>query len=64
MVAVQLDDAGRDLKRRHEDWWRRQGMLHMAGPGQRLGDLWLPLADGTLATSDVTVTLGEKPVDH
>jgi len=56
MVAVQLDDAGRDLKRRHEDWWRRQGMLHMAGPGQRLGDLWLPLADGTLATSDVTVT--------
>jgi hypothetical protein len=52
----QLDEAGRRLVERHRAWWGRQGSLFADHTGSPLGDLWLPLADGTLATEDLTVT--------
>ncbi|MBN1402732.1 MAG: hypothetical protein JXA74_17960, partial [Anaerolineae bacterium] len=52
----QLDEAGRRLIERHRAWWERQGTLFADHTGSPLGDLWLPLADGTLATEDLTVT--------
>ncbi len=33
-----------------------EGALVQIGPAAPLGDLWLPLADGTLATQDVDLT--------
>ena len=50
-TSIVLDDVGHDLLSRTMEVGMR-----MAGPGETLGDLWLPLADGTLATTDVTVT--------
>lgn len=50
-----LDAAGQALLQRHADWWQRKGMLYVAVPHGSLGDLWLPLADGTLATEDIDV---------
>ncbi|HHX45576.1 MAG TPA: hypothetical protein GX714_16575 [Chloroflexi bacterium] len=55
-MTIQLDRAGRELVARHGKWWQRQENLHMVGQGQPLGDLWLPLADGTVATEDIMVT--------
>lgn len=43
----------RALMRRHADWWQQRGALkvyHQSGP---LASLWLPLADGTLASDDL-----------
>ena len=45
-----------DLLKKHTDWWSRKGMLYAAVPHEPLGDLWLPLADGSVATDDVDVT--------
>lgn len=53
MVAV--DDAGRALLERHAGWWRRETSLHTVQQGAPLGDLWLPLADGTDAQEDLDV---------
>lgn len=44
-----------DLLKKHTDWWSRKGMLYAAVPHEPLGDLWLPLADGSVATNDVDV---------
>ena len=44
------------LLARHERWWRREGKLKVWYPRSPLGDLWLPLADGTLADRDLTIT--------
>jgi len=54
--ATPLDEAGKALIARHAAWWQRKGALAQIGPAAPLGDLWLPLADGTLATQDVDLT--------
>ncbi len=51
-----LDEAGRALLKRHADWWQRKGMLYTVVPDIPLGDLWLPLADGSLASEDLDLT--------
>ena len=43
------------LLKRHADWWQGKGTLFSIARGEPLGDLWLPLADGTLATEDLIV---------
>jgi hypothetical protein len=53
MHTVTLDQDGLALLRRHADWWRRKASLFTTVQGAPLGDLWLPLADGTLATEDM-----------
>ncbi len=50
---ITLDEAGQALLERHADWWQRKGMLYTVVQGEPLGPLWLPLADGTLATEDM-----------
>ena len=54
--AVQLDARGRELINRHTEWWRRKASLLTFVQGAPLGDLWLPLADGTLAGDDREVS--------
>jgi len=54
--APTVDEAGRALIERHAAWWQRQGLLYAESHGGPLGDLWLPLSDGTLATEDLEVT--------
>lgn len=51
-----LDEAGLALLERHGDWWQRQGTLYTVLPSKPLGPLWLPLADGTVATEDLDLT--------
>jgi hypothetical protein len=50
-----LDADAQALLKRHADWWQRKGSLFSIARGEPLGDLWLPLADGTLAREDLTV---------
>jgi hypothetical protein len=52
---ITLDDAGLALQQRHAEWWQRKTSLCTFVDGAPLGDLWLPLSDGTLATEDVTL---------
>jgi hypothetical protein len=52
-VQITVDQAGQKILRRHATWWRRRGMLYGEVEQAPLGDLWLPLADGTLAQQDV-----------
>ena len=42
-----LDAQGLELKERHGAWWRREERLYTRATGTPLGDLWLPLADGS-----------------
>jgi hypothetical protein len=51
-----VDEAGVALLQRHADWWQRKASLCAFVSGAPLGDLWLPLADGTLATEDMDLT--------
>jgi hypothetical protein len=51
-----IHKAGEALLARHADWWQRKGTLLTTIDGESLGDLWLPLAGGTLATDDVDLT--------
>jgi hypothetical protein len=51
----QVTSATRALLTRHAAWWRHQGLLYAETPDGGLGDLWLPLADGNMATEDVTL---------
>jgi hypothetical protein len=37
----------------HEAWWRGRALLVSRSPHPGLGDLWLPLADGTVAQQDM-----------
>ncbi len=55
-TEVILNDTGRELVRRHAAWWRREASLCTVVDGAPLGDLWLPLSDGTLAREDVNIT--------
>jgi len=43
------------LLERHADWWQRRGSLYGEVAHAPLGDLWLPLADGTVAVDDAGV---------
>ncbi|NLD42931.1 MAG: hypothetical protein GX657_05485 [Chloroflexi bacterium] len=51
--APHADAATRQLLARHEAWWGGRGLLVSRVPSAPLGDLWLPLADGTLAHEDL-----------
>ncbi len=55
-MNYKLDAQGLDLKERHGDWWRREECLYTRATGTPLGDLWLPLADGTIAQQDMDLT--------
>ncbi len=54
--VVRLDARGRELIDRHTAWWQRKASLLTFVQGAPLGDLWLPLSDGTLAHEDMAVT--------
>jgi len=54
--TIILDKDGSALLGRHASWWQRKGASLTAVRGAPLGDLWLPLADGTLATEDLDLT--------
>ena len=56
MDAFILDEQGDALLERHAAWWQRKGSLISVTQSTPLGDLWLPLADGTLAAEDLDVT--------
>jgi hypothetical protein len=43
-----LDEQAERLLERHAAWWQRKGSLISATKSTPLGDLWLPLSDGTL----------------
>jgi len=51
-----LTPALQALLARHAAWWQKKGLLYAETPDGSLGDLWLPLADGTLAEQDVYLT--------
>jgi hypothetical protein len=54
---LRLEQDGEALLARHADWWSRQGSaLVTVTDGAPLGDLWLPLADGSVAAEDLDVT--------
>jgi hypothetical protein len=59
-----LDAGAQDLLRRHADWWQGKGSLFSVARSAPLGDLWLPLADGTLAAEDMDVTPGVLDLDR
>jgi hypothetical protein len=61
--ASPLDSPTRALLARHADWWLHKGLLYAETPDGELGDLWLPLANGRLATNDVTLTPGMLDVE-
>jgi hypothetical protein len=63
MQMVTLDQSGSELLKRHADWWQRKGCLLTFTTGAPLADLWLPLADGTLATEDPPVDLTPAILD-
>ncbi|MCE5258408.1 MAG: hypothetical protein LLG44_05020 [Chloroflexi bacterium] len=48
--------ALRALLARHAAWWRKSGLLYAETPDSGLGSLWLPLADGSTAQQDITLT--------
>ncbi|MHB9034848.1 MAG: hypothetical protein ACYC6L_17595 [Anaerolineae bacterium] len=52
----QVTPGLRALLTRHAAWWQKHGMLYAETPDGGLNDLWLPLADGSLAKEDVTLT--------
>jgi len=53
---VVLDEEGLALASRHRRWWQRQGALMAWVSDAPLGDLWLPLSDGSLAGHDLDLT--------
>ncbi|MGC9347607.1 MAG: hypothetical protein ACP5JG_05665 [Anaerolineae bacterium] len=56
MTTYRLDAEGTRLLKRHADWWERKDTLLTRVRGQPLGDLWMPLVDGTVASEDMDVT--------
>ncbi len=56
MIEMQLDEAGKSLIERHRRWWAREETLVTQSEGAPLGDLWVPLADGTDAQFDLPLT--------
>jgi hypothetical protein len=59
-----LDDRAERLLERHAAWWQRKGSLISATQSAPLGDLWLPLSDGTLAVEDVDLTFDMLDLDR
>jgi hypothetical protein len=55
LVLDHVPDADPRLLERHADWWLRRGSLYAEVAREPLGDLWLPLSDGTVAESDTYV---------
>jgi hypothetical protein len=53
---ITMDDEGMALIEAHRRWWQREGSLLTREQGTPLGDLYLPLADGTVATQDMDLT--------
>jgi hypothetical protein len=53
MTSIVLDTAGESLRQRHAEWWQRKSTLLTRVQGAPLGDLWLPLTDGTDAVEDM-----------
>ncbi|MBN2390848.1 MAG: hypothetical protein JXR84_08995 [Anaerolineae bacterium] len=53
---ITLDETTEALLQRHADWWQRKATLVTRIQGTSLGDLWLPLADGTTADHDIDLT--------
>lgn len=53
---ITLDAAGLALIEKHRRWWDRKAMLLTRVQGAPLGDLFLPLSDGTVATHDTDLT--------
>jgi hypothetical protein len=53
--AGQINQKTQAILARHADWWERRGTLYSEAADPPLGDLWLPLSDGTLATEDFTL---------
>ena len=55
-MSVFLDAQGSALKERHVAWWNREVSLYTRSEGVPLGDLWLPLADGSVAQQDMDLS--------
>ena len=53
---ITLNETTEALLQRHADWWQRKATLVARIQGEPLGDLWLPLADGTTADHDIDLT--------
>ena len=56
VVRIAAEVKMESLTERHERWWNRKGALMSTVDHPPLGDLWLPLSDGTVATEDMVVT--------
>ena len=59
-----LDDQTACLLERHAAWWQRKGSLISATQSAPLGDLWLPLAGGAVATEDLDLAPGMLDLDR
>ncbi len=55
-IDLALDRDGRALIDRHRRWWQREETLVTRVHGASLGELWLPLVDGKVATQDTMLT--------
>lgn len=56
MEELVLNEAGRTLVARHRRWWSGEAMLIAFDHSPPLGDLWVPLVDGTDASADMALT--------
>jgi len=63
-VSTGLDSTGQALLERHAAWWQRKASLYTVVRSAPLGDLWLPLADGTAASEDIDLTPEMLDVDR
>ena len=52
------------LLKRHTDWWHRSGSLYAEVMHEPLGDLWLPLSDGSVAVEDTDVRPDSLDLDR
>lgn len=50
---IEVGEGERALLTRHQAWWRRGALLVARVDSAPLGDLWLPLSDGTVASDDL-----------
>jgi hypothetical protein len=56
MTTMRLDEAGEALIETHRRWWQGEARLLTRLAAAPPGDLWLPLADGTVAKEDMDLT--------
>jgi hypothetical protein len=63
-TATKLDVIGANLLKRHANWWQRKGCLLSSPESSMLGNLWLPLSNGTIAVEDVDLTPDMVDVDR